>query len=74
MTTIRWGLIGCGEVAEQKSGPGFYKATNSQLVAVADRNADRAESFARRHGVARWHADAAAIISAPDVDSCTSRR
>ncbi len=68
MRTIRWGLIGCGEVAEQKSGPALYRATNSQLVAVADRNRDRALDFARRHGVARWHDDAEAIIRAPDVD------
>jgi predicted dehydrogenase len=68
MRTIRWGMIGCGEVAEQKSGPGLYQAANSQLVAVADRNRDRAEDFARRHGVARWHDDAEAIIRAPDVD------
>jgi predicted dehydrogenase len=68
MKSIRWGLIGCGEVAEMKSGPALYKATNSQLVAVADRNAARAADFARRHGVARWHDDADAIIRAPDVD------
>jgi 1,5-anhydro-D-fructose reductase (1,5-anhydro-D-mannitol-forming) len=69
MKTIRWGLIGCGEVAEQKSGPGFRRAANSELVAVADRNAGRAEAFARRHGVPRWHDDAAAIIGAPDIDA-----
>jgi len=69
MKTIRWGMIGCGEVAEMKSGPGLYRATNSQLVAVADRNAARAEDFARRHGVARWHDDAGAILAAPDVDA-----
>jgi predicted dehydrogenase len=68
MKTIRWGLIGCGEVAETKSGPGFCRATNSQLVAVADRNAARAADFARRHGVSRWHDDAEAVIRAPDVD------
>ena len=68
MKTIRWGMIGCGEVAQQKSGPGLYKATNSTLVAVADRNAARAEAFAREHGIARWHEDAAAIIDAPDID------
>ena len=68
MKTIRWGLIGCGEVAEMKSGPGFVRAAHSQLVAVADRNPKRAEDFARRHGVPRWHDDADAIIRAPDVD------
>jgi predicted dehydrogenase len=68
MKTIRWGMIGCGEVAETKSGPALYRATNSQLVAVADRNAPRAEAFARRHGVVRWHDDVGALMHAPDID------
>lgn len=68
MKTIRWGMIGCGEVAQTKSGPALYHAGSSQLVAVADRNAARAEDFARRHGIARWHDEAEAIIRAPDVD------
>ncbi len=69
MRTIRWGMIGCGEVAQQKSGPALYRAANSQLVAVADRNGARAERFAREHGIARWHDDGQAIIGAPDVDA-----
>jgi predicted dehydrogenase len=69
MKTIRWGMIGCGEVAEVKSGPGFYKAENSQLVAVMRRNGALAADFARRHGVARSHDDAEAIIRAPDIDA-----
>ena len=26
MQTIRWGIIGCGDVTEVKSGPGLQKA------------------------------------------------
>lgn len=51
-----------------KSGPGFIRAAHSRLVAVADRNPKRAEAFAQRHGVSRWHDEADAIIRAPDVD------
>ena len=40
METIRSGMIGCRDVAEIKSGPGFYKARNSTLVAVMRRNGD----------------------------------
>jgi predicted dehydrogenase len=69
MKTIRWGIIGCGDVTEVKSGPGFYKATNSQLLAVMRRNGALAADFARRHGVPRWHDDADAIIRAPDIDA-----
>src|SRR3954451_23426878 len=69
MKTIRWGMIGCGDVAEVKSVPGFYKAGHSQLVAVMRRNGALAADFARRHGVSRSHDDADAIISAPDIDA-----
>jgi predicted dehydrogenase len=69
MTTIRWGIVGCGDVTEVKSGPGFYKAANSQLLAVMRRNGALAADFARRHGVPRWHDDADAIIRAPDIDA-----
>ena len=34
MKTIHWGIIGCGNVTEVKSGPAFQTATNSALVAV----------------------------------------
>lgn len=69
MKTIRWGMIGCGDVAEVKSGPGFYKAEHSTLVAVMRRNGALAADYARRHGIARWTDDADAIIEAPDIDA-----
>jgi len=69
MKTVRWGMIGCGDVTEKKSGPGFGKAAHSELVAVMRRNGALAADYARRHGVARWHDDADAIIRAPDIDA-----
>ena len=69
MKTIRWGMIGCGDVTERKSGPGFRKAAHSELVAVMRRNGALAADYARRHGVPRWHDDADAIIRADDIDA-----
>ncbi|MBK6337225.1 MAG: Gfo/Idh/MocA family oxidoreductase [Betaproteobacteria bacterium] len=69
MRTIRWGIIGCGDVTETKSGPGLYRATNSALVAVMRRNGALAADYARRHRVARFHDDAEAILRADDVDA-----
>ncbi len=66
---VRWGMIGCGEVAEVKSGPALYKAVHSTLVAVMRRDGALAGDFARRHGVARWSDDADAVINAPDIDA-----
>ena len=69
MKEVRWGMIGCGDVTEVKSGPGFYKAGHSRLVAVMRRNGELAADYARRHGVPRWHDDADAIIRATDIDA-----
>ena len=64
---IQWGIVGCGDVCEVKSGPGFQKAEGSALVAVMRRDRDRADDYARRHGVPRVHATADALIDDPDV-------
>ena len=48
MRTIGWGIIGCGDVTEMKSGPGFQKAANSRLVAVMRRRGELARDYARR--------------------------
>src|SRR5215217_3126996 len=69
MTTIRWGIIGCGDVTEVKSGPGFQKAAGSALVAVMRRDRAKAEDYARRHGVPRAYGEADALIADPDVDA-----
>ena len=69
MKTIRWGMIGCGDVAEVKSGPGFQNADGSELVAVMRRRGDLAADFARRHGVRASYDNAAALINDPAVDA-----
>ena len=69
MKTVRWGIIGCGDVTEVKSGPGFQKAEGSALVAVMRRTPGAAEDYARRHGVPRWYDDADGLIRDPEVDA-----
>jgi len=69
VNTVRWGIIGCGDVTEVKSGPGFQKARGSELVAVMRRNGKLAEDYARRHGVPRWYDKAESLIADNHVDA-----
>ena len=69
MTTIRWGIIGCGDVTEVKSGPAFQNADGSALVAVMRRRGELAADYARRHDVPAWYDDAARLIADPQVDA-----
>lgn len=66
---IRWGFVGCGEVTEKKSGPAFGKVEGSRVVAVMSRNAERARSYAERHGIRHWYTDAQALVDDPDVNA-----
>ncbi|KQL21681.1 Gfo/Idh/MocA family protein [Cytobacillus solani] len=66
---VRWGMIGCGDVTEVKSGPAFQKAANSELVAVMRRTGKLAEDYAKRHNVRNWYDNADALINDPEVDA-----
>lgn len=69
MNTIRWGIIGCGDVCEKKSGPAFYKIEHSTLDAVMRRDEEKVKDFARRHHVQRYTTNAEDIISDPNIDA-----
>ena len=67
MKNIGWGFIGCGEVTEKKSGPAFNEVKGSHVVAVMSRNAEKAKSYAKRHGISKWYTDPQELIDDPDV-------
>lgn len=69
METINWGIIGCGNVTEMKSGPALQKAAGSNLVAVMRRNGELARDYAQRHNVPRWYDDADKLINDPEVNA-----
>ncbi len=69
MDKLHWGIIGCGDVTEVKSGPAFNRVEHSSLVAVMRRDAAKAADYARRHGVPTWYTDADQLINDPDVNA-----
>lgn len=69
MQKIKWGIIGCGNVTEKKSGPAFNKVPDSELIAVMRRDAAKAEDYAKRHSVPKWYSNADDLINDPDVNA-----
>jgi predicted dehydrogenase len=69
MKKISWGIIGCGDVTEVKSGPAFNKVPHSELVAVMRRDAVKAQDYARRHHVPKWYSDADALINDAEINA-----
>ena len=69
MEIIQWGIIGCGDVTEVKSGQAFNNVINSKLVAVMRRDAAKAEDYARRHKVPKWFSDGYELIKDPEINA-----
>jgi 1,5-anhydro-D-fructose reductase (1,5-anhydro-D-mannitol-forming) len=66
---IRWGIIGCGDVCEVKSGPAFSKIANSSLIAVMRRDLVKAQDYALRHHVQKFYDNAQQLIGDPEVNA-----
>jgi predicted dehydrogenase len=69
MQEINWGIIGCGNVTELKSGPAFSKVSGSRVVAVMRRDGSKASDYASRHNIPLWYTDADKVIDNPEVNA-----
>lgn len=65
---LNWGIIGCGDVVQRKSGPAIQATGRSRIVGVMRRDADNARAYAEAHGVPLGTGDASAILNHPEVD------
>jgi predicted dehydrogenase len=66
---INWGIIGCGNVTEVKSGPAFNKVKDSRLIAVMRRDKAKAEDYASRHNVPKVYTKASDLINDKEINA-----
>nr|WP_294898069.1 Gfo/Idh/MocA family oxidoreductase [uncultured Pedobacter sp.] len=69
MNKITWGILGCGDVTEVKSGPAFNKVANSEIIAVMRRNAEKAADYAKRHSINKWYSSADDVINDENINA-----
>ncbi|WP_010179121.1 Gfo/Idh/MocA family protein [Aquimarina agarilytica] len=65
----KWGIIGCGNVTEVKSGPAYQKVEGFELKAVMRRDIEKAEDYANRHGVSKFYGNADDLINDPEINA-----
>jgi 1,5-anhydro-D-fructose reductase (1,5-anhydro-D-mannitol-forming) len=66
---IRWGIIGCGNVTEVKSGPAYQKTEGFKIEAVMRRDANKATDYAKRHGIQKYYTNADDLINDTEIDA-----
>jgi predicted dehydrogenase len=67
--TVRWGLIGAGDIARKRVAAALRDARGSTLTAVSRARADLAEAFAKTAGAERWHARWEDLVRDPGIDA-----
>lgn len=66
---IRWGIIGCGDVTELKSGPAYQKTADFVLNGVTRRNYELAQDYAQRHKVEHVYKTAEELVNDTAIDA-----
>ena len=69
MKKINFGIIGCGDVTEKKSGPAFQKVEGSKLLAVMRRNEEKLIDYATRHNVEKYSTNYLDLLKDKDIDA-----
>ncbi len=69
MEKICWGIIGCGNVTEVKSGPAFNKVENSALVGVTRRDEEKLADYVKRHQVPMSFTNALDLIHSDNINA-----
>lgn len=66
---LRWGLIGCGDIAQKRIAPALRDSSVCELVAVSRAQAHLAESFAAQFGAQKWYANWPELVSDREIDA-----
>ncbi|KJD36185.1 oxidoreductase [Tamlana sedimentorum] len=66
---VNWGIIGCGDVTEVKSGPPYYIIKGFNLKAVMRRDKEKLQDYANRHNVEKTYTNANDLINDAEIDA-----
>jgi predicted dehydrogenase len=66
---VRWGVLGCAEIATRKVIPAMQRSARCDVVAIASRDRQRAAVTAAGLGIARPYGSYDELLADPDVEA-----
>lgn len=69
MKTLKWGLIGAGDVVRKRVAPALVELPKCDLIAVVRNRADLAEAFAAEFAAKRWYADWRELLADDEIEA-----
>jgi predicted dehydrogenase len=69
LSEVCWGMIGCGNVTEKKSGPPLYKTNRSRVKGVFARRREHSADYAKRHGIPQVYPTVEALLADGEINA-----
>lgn len=69
MKKIKWGVIGCGGIADRRTIPGMMLAENAELVAVMDSSIDAANRVKEKYGAKYAFTKYEDVLALDEIDA-----
>ncbi len=66
---IKWGVIGCGGIADRRTLPGLMLADNAELIAVMDANGEAAEAAKEKYGAKYAFTTAEELLAIDEIEA-----
>lgn len=66
---VRWGILGCAQIADLRMAPAIKGVPNAELVGVSSRNVDKARAFAKKHGVRKYYGNLDEFLGDSEIDA-----
>ncbi|MCA9267853.1 MAG: Gfo/Idh/MocA family oxidoreductase [Planctomycetales bacterium] len=67
--TVRFGIIGCGDIARRRVARAIQSSADCELIAACRRDADKLRQFCADFDVPRGHASCEALLADDDIDA-----
>lgn len=69
MNNLRWGVLGCANIALRAVIPAIQQSRTNRVVAIASRDLDRAKEAASRLEIERAYGSYEELLADPDIDA-----
>src|SRR5215467_10378364 len=69
MERVRWGVLGTARIATAQVIPALQHAEHAEVIAIASRRLERAESVERTLGLARAYGAYEELLADPEIDA-----
>ena len=66
---VKWGVIGCGGIADRRTLPGMMLCDNAELIAVMDTNKMAAENCKEKYGAKYAFDNARDLLALSEIDA-----